>query len=310
MSWKIAFLAVLLSFASADQYCRGLALGGGNDLGAYQAGAISGLLTTLTAQETDYQIVTGLGVGSINGLIVSQFNSSQNAKIAETLNDFWETSKRSDFLKDWAFGRVEGHLKRTGLYNSAPTYKTIGKLMNLGPKFVRHFTVGATDLISGEILIFDSNHNRTTLQTGIYGSASIYVEMPVVPFQDYLLVEGSVQYTADLIGVVNYCLDQGYAEENIIIDTVFVQAAKLDSVDAQHYKTLDVVKRVAQVYLYDGVNISLQIAENTYPDVNFRYILRPKKSYRENHERFGFTKHELKSLFADGMKDAVDSITA
>lgn len=310
MSWKLALFTALLAFSSADQYCRGLALGGGNDLGAFQAGAIVGLLNNLPAQETNYQIVTGLGVGAINALIVSKFNNSQNAQLENELASFWQTSDRRDFLRDWVFGRVDGYFKHSGLYDSSPMYKTIGKLMKIAPGFARPFHVGATDLISGNLFIFNNTVNSSTLQTGIYASASDFVEMPAVPYKDLLLVEGSVRYTADILGVINFCINQGYDEENIIVDTVFTMYSNLDSVDAAKYKTAEVVRRVAEIYNYNSINTSLEIAFNSFPDVNYRYTLQPtsKKVGNMKSSKYSYSKDELKKLYIGGQAEAADGI--
>mmetsp|Transcript_5905 Transcript_5905/g.10511 ORF Transcript_5905/g.10511 Transcript_5905/m.10511 type:complete len:314 (+) Transcript_5905:200-1141(+) len=310
MSWKVALFIALIAFSSADQYCRGLALGGGNDLGAFQAGAIVGLLNNLPAQETDYQIVTGLGVGALNALIVSQYNNSQNAQLEERLSDFWENADRSDFLKDWTFGRIEGTINKSGLYNSAPMNKTISKLLKESSQFARPFQVGATDLISGQLLIFNSTLSTRALQTGIYASASGYVDFPIVEYQDYLLIEGSIRYTADILGAINYCVEQGYAENNIIIDTIFTQYSDLDTVDASKYKTLDVTARVAAIYNYDNINTSLEVAINTYPSVNYRYTLQPQSRQIANQESndYRYSKREFKTLYVQGQSDAASGV--
>jgi hypothetical protein len=310
MSWKLTFLAAVLAFAAADQFCRGLALGGGNDLGAYQAGAISGLLSNLPAHETDYNIIAGLGFGSLNALIVSQFNNSQNTQLERTLSDFWKNSRRHDFLKDWPFGKIEGYHKHSGMYDSSPMRQTIRKLMNLSSGFARPFTAGATDLISGHLKIFNQTNSRGTLETGILASASGYIEMPVTKFQDMVLIEGSLAYTADILGVLNYCIDQGYEESNIIVDIIFTQSSKLNVVNAEKYRTLDVVRRVAQIYGYDSANLALEVAFNTHPEANYRYIIQPSSRLpgKDESSQYDFSKKELNTLYEAGMSDAGASI--
>lgn len=306
MSWKIALLTTLVALSSADQYCRGLALGGGNDLGAFQAGAIVGLLKKLPVEETNYQIVTGLGVGAINALIVGKYNNTQNAQLEEELSEFWLSSRRGDFNKDWLFGRLDGYLKHSGLFDSSPMNKTIGQLMKGISSYRRPFHVSATDLVTGHLITFNSTLSHYALQTGIYASASAYVQMPIVKYNELLLTEGSIRYTADILGVINYCIGQGYNESDIIVDTIFTQYSDLDVVDASKYKTIEVVARVAQIYNYDNINTSIEVAINTFPNAKYRYILRPtsKQIGGKDESTFDYSKKDLSNLYQTGLREA------
>mmetsp|Transcript_17985 Transcript_17985/g.32309 ORF Transcript_17985/g.32309 Transcript_17985/m.32309 type:complete len:197 (+) Transcript_17985:456-1046(+) len=188
--------------------------------------------------------------------------------------------------------------------------KTIGKLMKTSSGFARALHVGATDLRSGHLMIFTDSMSANALQTGIYASASQYLEMPIVKFKDTLLVEGSIRYTADVLGVVNYCLDKGYKEKDIIVDTIFTEYSELKEVDAKKFRTLDVVHRVYSIYNFQSINFSMEVAYHTFPSVHFRHIIRPSEDLVGIVEgkSYNYNKHQLKQLYKQGLEDAADTV--
>jgi NTE family protein len=60
-------------------------LRGGGDKGAYQAGVIKGLIDNLPSNKTDYDLVTGISVGSINAAAFSVFEIGKEKEAADFL---------------------------------------------------------------------------------------------------------------------------------------------------------------------------------------------------------------------------------
>jgi predicted acylesterase/phospholipase RssA len=65
---KSFLFAALVSTIVTGEKCRVLALQGGGDLGAYEVGAFWGLLEVNGAEESRYDVITGVSAGSINTL--------------------------------------------------------------------------------------------------------------------------------------------------------------------------------------------------------------------------------------------------
>ena len=68
---------------------RILALSGGGAKGAYQAGAIKGLVERL-GFEAEYDLVTGVSVGSINMAVMASFPIGKECEAAESLESLWK----------------------------------------------------------------------------------------------------------------------------------------------------------------------------------------------------------------------------
>jgi predicted acylesterase/phospholipase RssA len=69
----LTILALLTAQSEATKKCRALVLQGGGDLGAYQAGGVVGLMDNLDPIETQYDVVTGVSAGSINGIAMAVY---------------------------------------------------------------------------------------------------------------------------------------------------------------------------------------------------------------------------------------------
>lgn len=98
--WVIIVGLLLLGKNTESARCRALAIGGGTDLGAYEAGVIIGLIQSLPSGEAQWDVVTGVGVGAVNALIVSQYPKGQEAAASTKLKSFWSTFTYEAFYQD------------------------------------------------------------------------------------------------------------------------------------------------------------------------------------------------------------------
>lgn len=62
-----------------------MVLEGGGDRGAYQAGAIDGLVSQLPKEDTSYDIVTGISAGSLNGGLLALYETGDEANASKEL---------------------------------------------------------------------------------------------------------------------------------------------------------------------------------------------------------------------------------
>ena len=110
----------MIGVTQALDKCRALALGGGNDYGAYQAGAVIGLINNLPAGESSWDVVTGTGVGALNALLISQVPKGEESSIVNNLSTFWTDFTYDQFYKHWNHGWVNALTFQNGLYNTSP----------------------------------------------------------------------------------------------------------------------------------------------------------------------------------------------
>lgn len=291
--------------------CRGLALAGGGDKGAYQAGVIAGLVSALPAGEAEYDVVTGVGCGALNALAFALSAPGAEAAAAASLVSFWEGSSYSDFYEDWAGGLIEGLLQQSGLYNSAPLTSTLKKLAGAG-NFGRQVVIGATDLVSGDYLTFNGTLALADLLAGAAGSFSMAGVFPVTPLDDLVLMDGSIKFSVDILSAVTHCQAAGYANSDIIVDIALVAGKTINPVNAASYKTLQVLIRYLEISSYDGVMQVVENAQHDYPGVTLRNIVEPSGSMPNQADPwpYDFSSSDLKSMVQMGISDATKSVGA
>jgi len=84
----ISIIIAGIPFVSS-QSCYALAIEGGGDLGAYEAGVIQGLIQNLPGNEVEWDIIAGISVGSILAAGMGQFPKGQEATMVEWIISLW-----------------------------------------------------------------------------------------------------------------------------------------------------------------------------------------------------------------------------
>ena len=87
---KSCLLGLLATVAfSADDKCRGLALSGGANYGAWEAGIIWGLTHYGDPKDYTWDIITGVSAGGINTAATAGFDVGDEVAMAEYLSTLW-----------------------------------------------------------------------------------------------------------------------------------------------------------------------------------------------------------------------------
>ena len=282
--------------------CRALAIGGGNDFGAYEAGAVIGLIQGLPLQEAQWDIVTGIGVGATNALMLSMYPKGQEASAATKLSSFWTSFQYQSFYQDWVGGYVTGLLLMSGLYDSSPMKKTLAGLQT--GSFARTLGVGATDLISSKYVYFQSDQQTATvMKTGIYASASDNGWFPIVNYNSYQLLTGAILYSADLVNAVNYCTKKGSAISEITVDVVLGSGKTITNIDASHYKTLQVLMRYFAINSYNNAMQCITNAKHEFSGLNIRTTIYPSQTLPSALYPYEYTAAQLEQQLNLGITD-------
>lgn len=307
-----ALILSLVAFSGVEAIngkCRILAVGGGTDRGAYEAGAIIGLINNLPAGEAQWDIVTGIGTGAINALMVSQNAIGKEATLATTLYNFWNNFTFSQIYKDWIGWIVTGLKYESGLYDSSPMKKTITSLAS--GTYQRWLGVGTTDLLSANYVFFNSTGvSKTNMITGIYAAASNYGVFPFVSYNNMQLITGHIKFSVDILRAVNQCYNLGYTQSNIIVDVVLSAGRNSTSVDTSEFKTLQVMARFAEIEAYDIFMQVVSDAKHDFPNINIRTQIFPSSKPPSVLYPYDYTQSQLQTMLALGTKDAKTAVAS
>ena len=171
--WSVTVLALLFASTHAESNGRwyALALQGGGDKAAYQAGVLSGLVNGLSADQVGYDVITGVGIGSINGAVLSAHAKGDEKGAASEILNIWKTIKEKDIYQNWSWGGpVRGLLFKPSLYDSSPFRGYLGKIIK-SP--VRNFQVSATDAATGSMKVWDQKNWFANIDKGHWCFISI-----------------------------------------------------------------------------------------------------------------------------------------
>ena len=95
ISKSLSFLPiVVLGFLSLDSVsatskCRAIALSGGANKGAYEAGLLWGLAHSDKADDYFYDVITGVSAGAINAGAIAAWPKEDTVAMTEWLADVW-----------------------------------------------------------------------------------------------------------------------------------------------------------------------------------------------------------------------------
>lgn len=75
-------LALALTGMAIQDHCYALALEGGGDRGAYQAGALYEIIMNHGDENVGYDVISGIGVGAINGAFLAGHKKGEEVTAA------------------------------------------------------------------------------------------------------------------------------------------------------------------------------------------------------------------------------------
>lgn len=307
--WCIALVNLILTTGvlAINGKCRVLALGGNSDKGAYEAGAISGLINNLPLGEFSYDVITGNGVGAFNAFILGQYAIGQEIEAGTFVTNFWYNFEKSKFYKEWVGGETQGIFFEHGLYDSEPMKEAIKSVTTSSYK--RWVGVGATDLLSGNYVFFNSSKlDLDIMNIGVLSSMATDTFFPYVEFKGLELVTGSIKYSVDVLSGINACEELGYTQDDIIIDVIMCSGSQLPTINAAKYTTVQVLKRTNDIEDYRGTMKVVTNAIHDYPDINIRNVIYPSQAIPESDVPYNFDKSDLQDMINLGIQDAINSI--
>lgn len=303
----VAFAAILApAQAGATGKCYALALQGGGDKAAYQAGALAQIIAE-RGPEAQYDVITGVGIGAINGAILASHPKGDEAKAVSEILNFWGNLQEKDIYENWSWGgAVRGLLFKSSLYDSSPFRKFLNTFLK-SP--VRKFQVLATNAYDGTAKIWDQDVDLATLIKAIDASSAYpgFFE-PVDDIDNNTYYDGGTSFSVNIGGAIDACKKLGFAESDIVVDTILCSAATIKEKDTSDYTSIPMLIRYLEIRLYYDTMDLLERAKDGYRDVDFRYTIAPTKKLTSGPLPFNFSKKQIESMISIGKSDAQDAI--
>lgn len=124
------------------------------------------------------------------------------------------------------------------------------------------------------------------------------------------LVDGGVARAVDIASAINYCKDQGFSEDKIVVDIVLNNGATFNVKDTSNYNTLQHgLRYVAIRQYYKAMDVTVR-AKAAAPKAEFRFTIAPTKKLETGTIPFHFDPVEIEHNIQTGMDDAKAAITA
>lgn len=308
----LLYLSAHLPSAAGQQKCRALVLQGGGDKGAYEAGVLYGLITrTQNPEDFAYDVVTGISVGTINGIWISQFTKGSEAPMVDYLVRVWENLVQSDIFQSWTGGVAEGLFLKPSMYDSSPELLLL-ETVSFGPPNKRKLTVAATDANTGQKVKFDETYwgDNTTLAS-ILGKASSAIPslFTYVNYENYTLVDGGWSGEGlDIEDAILRCREVVDNDDDIIIDVMFANNVSNVNVQVDGYKTLQMLSRYQSINNFVKSTRAYDYARQDYPTIDFRYVFIASEELPNQNLPLDFNATNIKFMIDLGIKDAVAAL--
>lgn len=281
-----AFAHHLVAADGVPAQCYALALSGGTDHGAWEAGVVQGLVNRMSAvpEERQWSIVTGISMGAVVASNMALFDLGQEVEMSEhvvnSMLSLSNTPGPQNVYQPWPASTSPS--SQTGLYNTTAEFDTLQQILGSRPIGNRKFTIGATDLTTGQLTLWDEvsvlnaegSSDVPTWASYVRASSATPGTFQTVDIEGAVYSDGSISLGTDVFSAVTRCKDAGYAEKDIVVDVVTADGVALKSWDdSSDNKTVDVGLRGASLANYNTQMKDIRDACRAYPDVNWRYYV-------------------------------------
>lgn len=301
-------LLCLCSTISAQSKCRALVLQGGGDKGAYEAGVLYGLINNAKSPEDfQYDVITGVSVGSVNAMCFAMYEKGNETAAVQYLVDAWRGITKQQVYKNWPLGYIQGLFYEPSLYNNDPMQNFVRGKVNQAPN-KRKISVTTTDINSGARLTKTEKDwgtdNQQAADFTLY-SSSIPVLFKYRNYENYTLIDGGTAGEGlDVEDAVRRCREVVSEDADIVIDVIFANNISSTDVQAENYKSLQVLGRYANIMKYVFSTRALHYAESYYTDVDFRYVIEASQKLPNQEVPLDFDPKNIEFMIQLGISDA------
>eukprot|EP00761_Pharyngomonas_kirbyi_P011414 gb/GECH01011439.1/.p1 GENE.gb/GECH01011439.1/~~gb/GECH01011439.1/.p1 ORF type:complete len:314 (+),score=78.89 gb/GECH01011439.1/:1-942(+) len=293
----IVILSVSL-YSIEGKKCHAIALGGGGDRGAYEAGAVSALVENLSKEDVEWTVVSGISAGSLNAAGISMFKVGDEKSAANFLLERWKTISKDDVYKNWAGSIVEGFFVKSGLFNTSPLYSYLQKMLDSSRirNSGRQLVIGATDISTYRYTEF--NQTDPNIPLACLASSAVPGVFPVVDKGSNAYVDGGVTYMTPVSSAIQECQKHG---DEVTVDVILAIGDTLEPAPNDHLLTTPFVlmrslfKVVADIFVKD-----IESARQAFPEAKIR-VVAPSKWLPGWFLGFGHSNEMIKIGYRDAL---------
>lgn len=286
---------------------------GGGDRGGYQAAVFAGLVDLLPAIETQYDVLTGVSVGSLNAAGIVGFEKGKEKEAADYVLKLWKDITKDDIFKSWTGGIVNGILFQAGIFNTDPLVDFIKK--EIGNKVLkRRIVLGAADANTAKFEAFSykaTGDLPKDFLTNVYASAAIPFLFPYVKKDDgKVLIDGGAIWMVNLASAITECRDMGFADEDIIVDTFMCSESNTleKATDINKWNSFNYGQRAIEIMQFYRSIGDISTTMQLFPKVEFRYIITPSEKLGTAMFPLDFSDANIENHFRIGRKDAENAV--
>jgi len=124
-------------------------LSSGASKGAYQAGVIAQLVTGPDSDLFQWDVISGVSAGAINGAAVASFYKEEQTELSDFLGNFWQHKINNSNVKpDWDDGYILHPSRYDNKIQKEWGIDLIKELLPDNAQFKRKLSVGVTELLT------------------------------------------------------------------------------------------------------------------------------------------------------------------
>jgi len=287
--------------------CQVLALEGGGDKGAYEAGALWTLVNNATnPNNVQYDVITGVSIGAINTALLSQYPKGQEAQMAQQLINLWSTIESDDIYQEYWGGVVYAALFKPSLFDTSPGRTLLNQYVTGAP--VRQVSIGTVNANTGQFERFNESLGKDDFISAALCSSAMPAIFPYQQFQGNTYIDGGCTRNLDIGAGVLRCRNQGFSDDKIVVDTIFLDDGAIQDVVAEDFSTLQMLMRTLEIKSYNSAMSYLLTAKYEFPNVQFRYAVTPSTKLPSSSIPIGFNTDNLNTMIQLGKSDALAAI--
>lgn len=284
---------------------KALVLTGGGVKGAFQVGALLHLIGDL---KEEYDIITGISVGALNGSFLAQYNKKDLKLGIKDLYDLWLTIENKKIKKNWCPLGYVHYLWEKSLYNSAPLEKMVDEVLDAEAIKASDIklNVGAVAVGSGKYLEYSDQDPN--IKNAVKASAAFPVFFRPVKFNNDWHVDGGVKEVAPLSKAIRMG-----AEHITIINTGPLESTAIKAKDLSFIEyPLRMIElqgdEVVRNDLREFIETNEMIGSGQLTNTNKKYI---EYKYIEpdavlTHNALEFDPKEIRKMIEKGRKSAAE----
>lgn len=178
---------------------------------------------SLPAGSLEYDVISGISVGAINALGISQYPIGTEGLMVDLLIEFWRAVTSKAIYKNYPGGIAQGLLLEKGIFDSSPERETLTSKTTTAP--LRKISIGVTNLRTGALDRYNETSSLSEVIEYVMASSAVPSMFPYQIINDEIYVDGGTTQTIDFSGAINRCLEIVDDESLIDLDTIFVQHA-------------------------------------------------------------------------------------